>query len=116
LQCTYGSNALLKLTLDGILGQACPFRFREYTQIMWPTLLGCKNVGLAVRRSIGQKRAIDSSIDGDASSGRGSLDLCYWFSRADGIVTGRPEFEIESTFVGFAVGRDRIRFVHGEDA
>ena len=34
------------------------FRFREYTQITWPTLLGCKSVGLAVRRSIGRKRAI----------------------------------------------------------
>ena len=36
-------------------------------------------------------------------------------SDADGIVAGRPEFEIEHTFVGFAVGRDRIRFVDGED-
>jgi hypothetical protein len=70
------------------------------------------------RHGIGQAflRVRSCSIDGDASCGRGSLDLRYWRSHADGIVAGRPEFEIEHTFVGFAVGRDRIRFVDGEDA
>jgi len=55
------------------------------------------------------------SIDGDASGGRSSFDFRYWRSRADGIVTGRPKFEIKHTFVGFAIGRDDIRFVDGED-
>ena len=39
----------------------------------------------------------------------------YGRSDADVIEDGRPEFEIEVTFVGFAVGGDRIRFVDGED-
>jgi hypothetical protein len=55
------------------------------------------------------------SIDGDACSGYCSLDLCYWLSDADGIEAGRPEFEIEHSFVGFSVGRDRVCFVVGED-
>ena len=56
------------------------------------------------------------SIDDNASSGRGSLDLCDWRPQADGIVAGRPEFEIEHSFVGFAVGRNGIGFVDGEQA
>ena len=55
------------------------------------------------------------SIDDDAGSGRSSFDFRYWRSRADGIVTGRPKFEIKHTFVGFTIGRDGIRFVDGED-
>jgi len=55
------------------------------------------------------------SIDVDASTGRCSRDLREGTSDANGIEAGRPEFEIESTAVGFAVGRDRIRFVDGED-
>src|ERR1700736_4890829 len=60
-------------------------------------------------------RARSWSIDGDESGGSDSLDLCYWRSRADGIVTGRPKFEIKHTLVGFTIGRDGIRFVDGED-
>jgi hypothetical protein len=55
------------------------------------------------------------SIDGDTGSGRCSFDLLYGSSDPDEIENGRPEFEIEGTFVGFSVGGDRIRFVLGED-
>ena len=55
------------------------------------------------------------SIDGDAGTGRCSRDLGEGTSYANGIEAGRPEFEIEVTDVAFAVGRDRIRFVDGED-
>ena len=55
------------------------------------------------------------SIDGDTGSGRRSFDLLYGGSDADLIKEGRPEFDIEVTLVGFAVGGDRIRFVDGED-
>jgi hypothetical protein len=50
------------------------------------------------------------SIGGDTGSGRRSFDLLYGGSDADLIEEGRPEFDIEVTFVGFAVGGDRIRF------
>jgi len=62
------------------------------------------------------------SIDGDTDTERCSRDLSYWRSGADvaagavGAVAGEVEFEIEETAVGFAVGRDRIGFVDGEDA
>jgi hypothetical protein len=55
------------------------------------------------------------SINSDAGSRRSSLDLCYGRSYADGSEAWRPEFENEHSFVGFAIGRDRIRFVVGED-
>ena len=55
------------------------------------------------------------SFDGDTGSGRCSFDLLYRGSDADEIEGGRPEFHIEVTFVGFVIGGDRIRFVHGED-
>jgi hypothetical protein len=48
-----GPNALLKLIPDGILRRAHGISFREYAQIMWPTLLGCKSVGRSVPRSSG---------------------------------------------------------------
>jgi hypothetical protein len=56
------------------------------------------------------------SIDGDTGSGRCCFDLLYGGSDADEIEEGRPEFESEVAFVGFAVGGDRIRFVDGEVA
>jgi hypothetical protein len=48
------------------------------------------------------------SIDSDAGTGRCSRDLREGVSDADGIEAGRPEFEIESTAIGFAVGGNRI--------
>ena len=77
--------------------------------------LGLRKHGPRHAVVIGRKWEVDSSIDGDASSGYCSLDLCYWLSDADGVVAGRPEFEIEHSFIGFSVGRDRVRFVVGED-
>ena len=61
------------------------------------------------------------SIDSDAYSVGCSGDLRYRLSGADvtggavGAVAGEVEFEIEEAAVGFAVGRDRIGFVDGED-
>src|SRR5580704_7632968 len=60
-------------------------------------------------------RAGSWSIDGDTRSGRCSFDLLYRGSDADEIEDGRPEFDIESTIVGFVVGSDHIGFVYGED-
>ena len=55
------------------------------------------------------------SIDGDADSGRCSLDLLQWLSGPNFTKDGRPEFENEGTAVRFAVVRDCILFVVGED-
>jgi hypothetical protein len=55
------------------------------------------------------------SIDGDAGSGRCSLDLLQWLSGPNFTKDGRPEFENEGTAVRFAVVRDCILFVVGED-
>ena len=58
---------------------------------------------------------LDLSIDGDADTDCCSRDLRAGVSDADGIEAGRPEFEIEGTGVGFAVGGNGIYFVDGED-
>jgi len=70
-----------------------------------------------LRHGIGQVffRVRTWSINRDTGSGRCSFDLLYGGSDADEIEEGRPEFDSEVTFVGFAVGGDRIRFVDGED-
>jgi hypothetical protein len=62
-------------------------------------------------RSTGRSR----SINGDPGSGGRSLDHLYRGPHADQIEEGGPEFDSEATFVGFAIGGDRIGFVDGED-
>jgi len=67
------------------------------------------------RRAAGIFRVESWSVHGDAGGGRGSFDHLHGIADADEIEDGRPEFDNEVAFVGFAVGGDLIRFVNGED-
>jgi hypothetical protein len=55
------------------------------------------------------------SVYGDAGTGRFACDLRDGASDADVNEAGRPEFEVEGTAVGFAIGCNRIFFVNGKD-